>query len=83
MLRNVLSHDHAISLATLVLTGATEIRDNFKADQIPTVVNGYMAGLKVVFAMCIACTGLSVLISLLVRWKKLNQDTTPAVAAAA
>lgn len=33
-----------------------------------------MAGIKVVFAMCVACTGIATLIGLGMRWKKLNQD---------
>jgi MFS transporter, DHA2 family, glioxin efflux transporter len=74
MVRNVMQHDSKIDIATLVLTGATELRKNFPVDQLPIVIDGYMAGLKVVFAMCIACTGVATLTSLMVRWQKLNQE---------
>jgi hypothetical protein len=82
MIRKVTHRDPNINLGTLVLTGATEIRNNFNATEIPIVVDGYMAGLKVVFAMCIACTGIALLISLMVRWKKLNAESRAASGAA-
>ncbi|PNP39012.1 hypothetical protein TGAM01_v205308 [Trichoderma gamsii] len=74
MIRHVLHHAPQVSQAMLVLTGATEIRNRFPADQQPFVIDGYMAGIKVVFAMCVACTGIATLIGLGMRWKKLNQD---------
>ncbi|KAK2594521.1 hypothetical protein QQS21_007802 [Conoideocrella luteorostrata] len=63
-----------VDLATLVLTGATEIRRAFPSDQQPIVIAGYMSGLKVVFAMCIAATGIATVIGLATRWKKLKQE---------
>ncbi|KAL7944303.1 MFS general substrate transporter [Trichoderma barbatum] len=74
MIRNVLNNAPQVSEAMLVLTGATEIRNRFPLDQQPFVIEGYMSGLKVVFAMCVACTGVATLIGLGMRWKKLNQD---------
>lgn len=74
MIRHVLQHAPQVSEAMLVLTGATEIRNRFPLDQQPFVIDGYMAGIKVVFAMCVACTGIATLIGLGMRWKKLNQD---------
>ncbi|KAL7923089.1 major facilitator superfamily domain-containing protein [Trichoderma austrokoningii] len=74
MIRHVLHHAPQVSEAMLVLTGATEIRNRFPADQQPFVIDGYMAGLKVVFAMCVACTGIATLVGLGMPWKKLNQD---------
>ncbi|PKK49097.1 hypothetical protein CI102_8510 [Trichoderma harzianum] len=74
MIRNVLKHAPQVSEAMLVLTGATEIRNRFPVDQQPFVIDGYMAGIKVVFAMCVACTGIATLIGLGMRWQRLNQD---------
>ncbi|KAG6004262.1 hypothetical protein E4U21_001274 [Claviceps maximensis] len=62
-----------INQTTLVLTGATEIRTAFPAEQQPLVIAGYMAGLKVVFAMCIAASGLATLVGLGTRWSRLKQ----------
>ncbi|EGR52888.1 uncharacterized protein TRIREDRAFT_53503 [Trichoderma reesei QM6a] len=74
MVKNVLQHAPQVSEAMLVLTGATEIRNKFPVDQQPFVIDGYMAGLRVVFAMCVACTGLATLIGLGMRWQRLNPD---------
>lgn len=63
-----------ISRNILVLTGATEIRHVFTPEQIPIVIDGYMTGVRVVFAMCIAATGLTTLIALGTRWQKLSQE---------
>ncbi|PNP50732.1 hypothetical protein THARTR1_08353 [Trichoderma harzianum] len=74
MIQHVLKHAPQVSEAMLVLTGATEIRNRFPVDQQPFVIDGYMAGIKVVFAMCVACTGIATLIGLGMRWQRLNQD---------
>lgn len=78
MVPYVLDKAPDVDKATLVLTGATEIRHAFPAEQQPIVIDGYMTGLKVVFAITIACTGLATLIGLGTRWKKLKQDGTAA-----
>lgn len=59
---------------TLILTGAAEIRQSFPIDQQPDVIEGYMAGLRVVFAMCIAATGVATFIGLAMRWTRLSQE---------
>ncbi|UKZ80414.1 hypothetical protein TrVFT333_008173 [Trichoderma virens FT-333] len=74
MIRNVLKNAPQVSEAMLVLTGATEIRNRFPLDQQPFVIDGYMSGIKVVFAMCVACTGIATLVGLGMRWQRLNQD---------
>lgn len=74
MTRHVLHLAPEVSKSTLVLTGATEIRHSFTPVQQPIVIDGYMAGLKVVFAMCIACTGIATVVGFGARWQKLGQD---------
>lgn len=74
MLKHVLKDVPEIDKSALILSGATEIRKVFSSAEIPFVVEGYMTGLKVVFAICIACTGLATLISLGTRWKKLQPE---------
>lgn len=74
MINHVLKNAPQVDLGTLVLTGATEIRHAFPLDQQPLVIAGYMAGLKVVFAMCIAATGIATLFGLFTRWQKLKQE---------
>ncbi|KYK61950.1 efflux pump antibiotic resistance protein [Drechmeria coniospora] len=63
-----------IDMGKLVLTGATEIRNAFTPEEQSAVIEGYMTGLQVVFAICIACTGIATLIGLGTKWTKLKQD---------
>jgi MFS transporter, DHA2 family, glioxin efflux transporter len=58
----------------VILTGASEIRSAFKSAQVPGILIAYMAGLKIVFALTIAATGLAFCISLGAKWKRLNTD---------
>ncbi|KAI8717511.1 MFS domain-containing protein [Fusarium sp. LHS14.1] len=74
MISYVIEHAPHISKETLILTGATAIRDSFSAEEQPIVIDGYMHGLKVTFAMAIAATGLTTIIALATRWKKLNPE---------
>ncbi|OAA46137.1 Major facilitator superfamily domain, general substrate transporter [Metarhizium rileyi] len=74
MVGHVLKNAPQVNVGTLVLTGATEIRRAFAVEQQPFVIAGYMSGLKVVFAMCIAATGLATLFGCFTRWSKLKQD---------
>ncbi|KAF4982067.1 hypothetical protein FZEAL_2254 [Fusarium zealandicum] len=74
MVLDVVKNAPQIDKATLILTGATEIRNAFTDDEQTVVIDGYMQGLKVVFAIAIAATGLTTLIGLGTRWKKLKQE---------
>ncbi len=74
MTKHVLRHASNVNPATLILTGATEIRKVFPLDQQPAVIAGYMAGLKVVFGMTIAAAGIATLIGTLTRWERLNAE---------
>lgn len=74
MIARVMSLNPGVDRALLVLTGATEIRNVFPSEQQHDVIDGYMTGLKVVFAMCIACSGLATLIGFGTRWQRLSQD---------
>lgn len=69
-----MKHAPDVSKAALILTGATEIRHSFPAAIQPIVIDGYMQGLKVTFAIAITGAGLTTIISLLTRWKKLNTE---------
>lgn len=73
MTNYVLQRAPEINKGTLILTGATNIRHAFPAEQIPVVIDGYMHGLKVVFALCIAATGVATVVGLFTRWSKLKQ----------
>jgi hypothetical protein len=74
MVQHVRSVAPDVDQLTLILTGATEIRQSFPIDQQPDVIEGYMTGLKVVFAMCIAATGIATFVGLATRWTRLEQE---------
>lgn len=73
MVSKVMSLNPGVDKAVLVLTGATEIRNAFPVDQQHDVIEGYMSGLKVVFAICIAASGIATLIGFGTRWQRLNE----------
>ena len=62
-----------IDPATVVITGATNLRIVFPADQVPGILIAYMRGLKTAFAIGLASTGVAfVIITLFQRWNRLN-----------
>ncbi|PVH95582.1 MFS general substrate transporter [Periconia macrospinosa] len=54
--------------------GATQIRKEFSASQVPAVIDAYMVGLKAVFAITVAAFGISTLIGLFGSWKRINSE---------
>lgn len=55
-------------------TGATQIRAAFTPEQVPIVIDGYIAGLQTAFAITTAAFGFAALVGLLGSWKKLSAD---------
>ncbi|TVY17154.1 MFS gliotoxin efflux transporter gliA [Lachnellula arida] len=62
---------------TVVAVGVTEIRATFPADVVPGIVQAYMDGLRVDYAIAIASSGIAVLISLLSQWRNLKGKVVP------
>jgi MFS transporter, DHA2 family, glioxin efflux transporter len=56
----------------VVATGATELRKVFEAADIPGILEAYMQGLKVTFALCIALAGISTVIAFASEWRRLH-----------
>ena len=56
----------------VVATGATQLRHVFSADQIPGILQAYMEGLKLTFALGIALAGISIPIALCAKWKNVK-----------
>jgi MFS transporter, DHA2 family, glioxin efflux transporter len=46
----------------------------FRLDQVPGILLAYMAGIKVALGVAVGAVGISVIISLLSRWGKINTD---------
>jgi hypothetical protein len=74
MLKQMREMAPQVSQSQLVQTGATEIRYIFDANVIRLVIRSYMDGLKVVFALVIAATGVAFAVSLGSRWSKLETN---------
>ena len=74
---NILLHNLPFTAPTVdpqkvAATGVTELRKVFSADVIPGIINAYMDGLKVAYAIAIAAAGISVLISFASKWRNLK-----------
>jgi len=63
-----------INPATVLGTGATEIRDFFTPQQVPLVIDAYVAGLKLAFAIAASAFAASTLIGFLGTWKKFDVE---------
>jgi MFS family permease len=64
-----------IDPASVVQTGATEIRNKFSAEQVPHIVAAYMSGIKVAFAIVIGAGGVALTIGAFSSRRKLNAKT--------
>ncbi|KAI9837895.1 MAG: hypothetical protein M1837_002685 [Sclerophora amabilis] len=67
--------------AELVLTGATELREAFSAEEIPGILLAYVEGLQTAFVIAIAASGLATLVALGSRWQRLQVASDTAVMA--
>ncbi|KAH0282400.1 MFS general substrate transporter [Aureobasidium namibiae CBS 147.97] len=63
-----------INPAAVLGIGATQIREQFTEQQVPIVLDAYMGGLKVVFAITTAAYGVCVLVGSFGSWKRLNEE---------
>jgi uncharacterized membrane protein YidH (DUF202 family) len=62
----------SVDPSSVVSVGVTLIRATFAKDIVPGVVQAYMDGLKVDYAVAIASSGIAVLVSGLSRWRNLK-----------
>jgi len=69
-----------IDPAIILATGATRIRQDFPASQVPIVLDAYMVGLKAVFAVMIAAYGISTFVSVFGNWERLDEEKLKAAA---
>jgi hypothetical protein len=60
--------------AIALSTGATQIRTAFTPEQVPIVIEGYIAGLQTVFAITAAVFGFAALVGLLGSWDRLRAE---------
>ncbi len=56
----------------IVATGATELRKVFNAEQLPGILQAYMDGIRVPFALSIACCCLTCVLIAIPRWESIK-----------
>lgn len=62
----------SIDAQSIINVGTTEIRSYFPAEDIPGILQSYMDGLRVAYAIAIASTGLAIFIALASKWPWIN-----------
>ncbi|KUL92144.1 hypothetical protein ZTR_02273 [Talaromyces verruculosus] len=73
-LNTVIKTASSIDRAQLIASGATQLRQSFTADQLPIVLDGYLAGIRATFNISIAMMGVSFLASFLSSFKNLHEQ---------
>ena len=61
-----------VDAAKVIATGATDLRKVFDAAQIPGILDAYMEGLRVPYAIAIACACLTFVIAFTPRWESIK-----------
>ncbi|KAH7012212.1 efflux pump antibiotic resistance protein [Microdochium trichocladiopsis] len=74
LLRNLQEYAPAVPPDMVMSTGATQIRTAFAAAQVPGILQAYMKGIRVVFAVSTAAAGLAFVASLASSWKRLSRE---------
>ena len=73
LIKTLLTTAPGINPAVVVLTGATDLRQAFSPDVLPRILEAYMHGLKIVFAIGLAATGVAlVVITVFQKWNRLK-----------
>ena len=65
----------------VIATGATELSKFFSPEELEGIIIAYLAGLKVTFAIGIACAGVGFLVAFTPRWENLRGKVKPGAAA--
>lgn len=74
LIQSLRSSAPEIEPASVLATGATQIRTAFTASQVPNFVNAYMAGLRVVFAITAATFAILALMAVCSSWGRSESD---------
>lgn len=81
MINTLASTAPNVNPLAVVGSGATQLRNNFAAEDIAGIVVAYMAGIKVALAIATALAGAAAVAAMLVPFKKLNMEKVQAGAA--
>lgn len=81
MLSEIAKRVPGVSPALVVATGATELRKVFTPEQLPGILDSYMIGLRVPFAITIACACVTFVVAFCPRWESIKGKVNSAGAA--
>ncbi|KAH6699671.1 major facilitator superfamily domain-containing protein [Leptodontidium sp. MPI-SDFR-AT-0119] len=70
LIRNMEKNVPSIRSATILAVGASKLREVFTAEELVGILDSYMAGLKVAFAVAIALAGGAAVAGLFMPWGK-------------
>jgi hypothetical protein len=80
LLKAVVTSIPSLNPAIILETGVTEIRNVFLPSQVPYIIDGYMKGLRAVFAITAGAFGFSAFIGVFGSWQKLHSEDLKDVA---
>jgi len=72
MLKVLVNDAPGVNPALVLATGATELRKVFTAEQLPGILNAYMAGLRLPIAIALACACVTVFVAFAPRWESIK-----------
>lgn len=72
MLTEIAKRVPSVSPQLVVATGATDLRKVFTAEELPGILDSYMEGLRIPFAIAIACACVTVVVSICPRWESIK-----------
>ena len=72
LITSVLKLAPAVNPALVVATGATDLRTVFSPDEFPHILQAYMDGLRVAFAVAIPLAGIALPISIFSNWRNIK-----------
>ncbi len=81
LLARVLITAPTVDPVQVIATGATDLTRVFNAQELDGIIIAYMAGLKLTFALGIACAGIAFLVAFAPRWESLKGKVKPGAAA--
>jgi hypothetical protein len=72
MLERVPIDAPGVNPALVIATGATDLKNVFTAEQLPGILAAYMEGLRVAFAIAIACACVTFLLAFTPKWESIK-----------
>ena len=82
LLKSVPTFAPNVSPALVLSTGASDLREVFNAQDLPGILQAYMAGLRDAYAISIALAGVAFIFAFFFEWKSIKAPKAPAASAA-